>query len=70
MSDTAVNLLDEPSVDSVKEYPAEGQQGGLFDKQQIDNDDEDSTSYQTVMMTVLFTTLMVLYIGFVCTIEE
>ena len=65
MSDTAVNLLDEPSVDSVVEYPAEGQPGGpLFDEQQIDDDDEDSTSYQTVMMTVLFATLMVLYIGF------
>ena len=48
MSDTAVNLLDnELSVDSVEEYPAEGQPGGLFDnKQQID-DDEDSTSHQT-----------------------
>ena len=64
MSDTAVNLLDnELSVDSVEEYPAEGQPGGLFDKQQID-DDEDSTSHQTIMMTVLFATLMVLYIGF------
>lgn len=65
MSDTAVNLLDEPTVDSVEEYPAEGQPVGLFDKQQIDDDDdEDSTSHQTVMMTVLFATLMVLYIGF------
>ena len=65
MSDATVNLFDEPPVGSV-EYPAEGKSGALFDKQQIEDttDDEDSTTYQTIMMTVLFTTLMILYIGF------